>query len=151
MGFLDLIDGTCLGLVNRYFYEIHRRRQCIVPLHARRDRPNDQEWAWRSMENVDDHACLESEYKTSADNRCINVGSDTVLEVKGQFWCRHCGTSRCELHRHLRGWIPREMEYCPISGKYQKRLRDKHRILCHRGSPKRPNQCGRHHVKSVQI
>ncbi len=44
--FLDPIDSTCLGLTNKHFYDIHRRMHGTISLSARRDGPNELEWAW---------------------------------------------------------------------------------------------------------
>lgn len=45
--FLDPIDSTCLGLTNKHLYAIHKRMHGTIPLSARREGPNDMEWAWR--------------------------------------------------------------------------------------------------------
>ncbi|KAM0287243.1 hypothetical protein ACHAQH_000557 [Verticillium albo-atrum] len=170
--FLDPIDSTCLGLVNKQFYDIHRRMHGSVSLSARREGPNDMEWAWRGagplvhpssvprMPKIDEKA--ESSPPTpgaapvqrqphpepsSAAERKAQTQALERLRVKGQVYCRKCGISRCELHRHLRDWMAsagQGYEYCSVSTKYGPPAAEDAKEFCHLRSPKKPHRCGRH-------
>jgi hypothetical protein len=132
--FLDPIDSVCLGLTNSNLYEIHRRMHGTVPLSSRYSGPNDMEWAWRGAGPL-----IHSKDGTS--------GKESPMEqvrVKGQVYCRKCGVSRCELHRHLKGWMGEGYEYCPIKDNYSKPAGDGAKPFCYMKSPKNPHRCGRH-------
>ncbi|CRK24657.1 hypothetical protein BN1723_003184, partial [Verticillium longisporum] len=173
--FLDPIDSTCLGLVNKQFYDIHRRMHGTVPLSTRREGPNDLEWAWRGagplvhpssaprMPKIDERAESSSSSPptpaaapvqrqphpepSSAAERQAQIQALERLRVKGQVYCRKCGISRCELHRHLREWMASAghgYEYCSVSAKYGPPAADDAKEFCHLRSPKKPHRCGRH-------
>ncbi|KAG7108176.1 hypothetical protein HYQ45_008991 [Verticillium longisporum] len=172
--FLDPIDSTCLGLVNKQFYDIHRRMHGTVPLSTRREGPNDLEWAWRGagplvhpssaprMPKIAERAESSSSPPTpaaapvqrqphpepsSAAERQAQIQALERLRVKGQVYCRKCGISRCELHRHLREWMASAghgYEYCSVSAKYGPPAADDAKEFCHLRSPKKPHRCGRH-------
>ncbi|KHN96979.1 uncharacterized protein MAM_05088 [Metarhizium album ARSEF 1941] len=133
--FLDPIDGACLGLAHSRLYSIHLRKNGKVPLSSRYSGPNDMEWAWRGAgplvrrESGDPSASLKA-----LDN----------LRVKGQVYCRKCGISRCELHRHLKDWMGSEYEYCEIRKTYGRPADESARAYCYMSSPKNPHRCGRH-------
>ncbi|KAK2065525.1 F-box domain-containing protein [Colletotrichum caudatum] len=142
---LDPIDSTCFGLTNSHFYNIHRRMHGSVPLSSRRSGPNDLEWAWRFAGPLI--------YNGSAAPPA-EAFQDSALErmrVKGQVYCRKCGISRCELHRHLREWMGSKLEYCSITQKYGPRAAEEAADTCYIKSPKHPNRCGRHAAKSVKL
>lgn len=146
--FLDPIDSTCLGLANKHFYAIHRRMHGSVALSSRREGPNDLEWAWRGAGPL-------VRAKT-AGNLAAGTGQDEAarerLRVKGQVYCRKCGISRCELHRHLREWMAsagKPYEYCAVTAKYGPPAPEDAKEFCYLRSPKRPHRCGRHSARST--
>lgn len=132
--FLDPIDSVCFGLTNSNFYDIHRRLHGQVPLSSRYSGPNDMEWAWRGAGPlVHPH--------TREENK------ENVLEqmrVKGQIYCRKCGISRCELHRHIKEWMGPGYEYCSIKEIYGQPAGEDAKPYCYMKSPKNPHRCGRH-------
>lgn len=164
--FLDPIDSTCLGLTNSHFYTIHRRMHGSVPLSSRRSGPNDLEWAWRGAGPLVHRAPAPAPAPAAAE------GTDTTdaaavlaqqraalpnaqalerLRVKGQVYCRKCGVSRCELHRHLREWMAssgKNLEYCSVSCRYGPQAPEGAKEFCHLRSPKKPHRCGRHSSKA---
>lgn len=70
------------------------------------------------------------------------------MRVHGQVYCRKCGVSRCELHRHIREWFPGR-EYCDIKEVYCRPAAPGAKDYCYMSSPKHPNRCGRHGDKRV--
>ncbi|OHF03716.1 hypothetical protein CORC01_01035 [Colletotrichum orchidophilum] len=148
---LDLIDGTCLGLVNSYFYSLHQRRHGRVHLSTGRPGPNDQEWAWRSSFALPNSKSIITSTTTIAepqsDGTCTHAPS--LSQPQQPFWCDKCRLERCELQRHIRQWFPRGHEYCSVSGKYVniEGCREKE-AFCNRRSPRNPRLCGKHHAKS---
>ncbi|OAA33823.1 hypothetical protein AAL_01288 [Moelleriella libera RCEF 2490] len=134
--FLDPIDGACLGLAHSHLYMIHQRKNGRVPLCSRYAGPNDMEWAWR-------RAGTSPTRQTPSDKQSLER-----LRVKGQVYCRKCGISRCELHRHLRDWMGHDYEYCEIRKVYGRPADESAKPYCFLSSPKNPHRCGRHgHVK----
>ncbi|KAH6899994.1 hypothetical protein B0T10DRAFT_12354 [Thelonectria olida] len=137
--FLDPIDSVCLGLTNSNLYEIHRRMHGTVPLSSRYSGPNDMEWAWRGAGPL-------------IHSKDTTPGKESPMEqvrVKGQVYCRKCGVSRCELHRHLKEWMGEGYEYCPIKDNYSKPAGEGAKPFCYMKSPKHPNRCGRHGGKKA--
>lgn len=136
--FLDPIDSVCLGLTNSNLYEIHRRMHGVVPLSSRYSGPNDMEWAWRGAGFL-----VHPKEAT---------GKGSLMEqvrVQGQVYCRKCGVSRCELHRHLKEWMGEGYEYCPIKDSYSKLAGEDAKPFCYMKSPKNPHRCGRHGGKKT--
>lgn len=129
--FLDPIDATCLGLTSKHFYTIHRTMHGSVPLNARRMGPNDMEWAWRLAGPL----IAAGTPKDSA---------MAMLLPRGQVYCRKCGTSRCELHKHIQDFFGDNKEYCEVSGKFGRKAQEGARKSCFRSSPRHPHRCGRH-------
>jgi len=132
--FLDPIDGACLGLAHSSLYAIHRRKNGTVPLSSRYSGPNDMEWAWRRagpLVHPSSHASIKERELEQ-------------LRVKGQVYCRKCGISRCELHRHLKDWMGEGREYCEIKEVYGKPAGPDAKAYCFMSSPKNPHRCGRH-------
>ncbi|KAF4591805.1 F-box domain-containing protein [Ophiocordyceps camponoti-floridani] len=118
---LDPLDGVCLGLAHSRLYGIHRRKHGTVSLGSRYAGPNDMEWAWR--------------------------GAGPLLpspERRRQVYCRKCGVSRCELHRHLKDWMGEGREYCEIRRVYGRPAGREARPYCFMSSPKKQDRCGRH-------
>lgn len=138
--FLDPIDGACFGLAHSKLYDIHKRKNGIVPLSSRYSGPNDIEWAWRGAGPlVHPHSKPEATSENELER----------LRVKGQVYCRKCGISRCELHRHLRDWFGKGYEYCEIKEMYGPPAGPNARGYCFMKSPKKPHSCGRHGAKKV--
>lgn len=138
--FLDPIDGVCLGLAHSRLYDIHRRKYGTVPLCSRYSGPNDMEWAWRGA------GPLIRPVQQTTDKEGNNLDQ---LRVKGQVYCRKCGIRRCELHRHLKGWMGDGYEYCEIKKVYGKPAGEDARSYCFMSSPKNPHRCGRHGGKKM--
>jgi hypothetical protein len=149
--FLDLIDSTCFGLTSKHFYAIHRDLHGFVSLSSRRHGPNDLEWAWRLAGHLIQHP----NHPRSADT--VVVTSMITGTAKGQalarlwphkqVYCRKCGTSRCELHRHLREWMGTDSgrsEYCHCTQRFGPPASEGVRGFCYMPSPKKPHHCGRH-------
>ncbi|KAK8116184.1 hypothetical protein PG984_012686 [Apiospora sp. TS-2023a] len=167
---LDPIDSTCLGLASRHFYAIHRRMHGTVPLSARRQGPNDMEWAWRLAGPLLDieknkaqgitttkaqdeaqadavHAMAMKFQQQQHDREASNGSTSSSLAAllpRGQVYCRKCGISRCELHKHIKEWVPTGMEYCEVSQKFGRKAPENARKTCYRSSPRHPHRCGRH-------
>lgn len=130
--FLEDIDSACLGLTSKHFYVIHRRLHGTVPLSVRREGPNDMEWAWRLARPL--IAAGQSKEKAMA----------SVLLPRGQVYCRKCGISRCELHKHIQEWMGSGYEYCEVREKFGPKAPADARKKCYRSSPRHPHRCGRH-------
>ncbi|KAK1247779.1 hypothetical protein MKX07_000667 [Trichoderma sp. CBMAI-0711] len=137
--FLDPIDGACFGLAHSKLYDIHRRKNGLVPLSSRYSGPNDIEWAWRGAGPL-----VHPPSKSSASESELER-----LRVKGQVYCRKCGISRCELHRHLKDWFGKDYEYCEIKEMYGPPAGPNARGYCFMKSPKNPHGCGRHGPKKL--
>lgn len=140
--FLDPIDGVCLGLAHSKLYAIHRRKYGKVPLCSRYAGPNDMEWAWRGAGPL-----LRRSPQTDEEKG----GRLDQLRVRGQVYCRKCGISRCELHRHLKGWMGDDYEYCEISKMYGRPAKPEAKRYCFMSSPKDPHRCGRHGGKKTVV
>ncbi|KAJ4261285.1 hypothetical protein NW757_001675 [Fusarium falciforme] len=139
--YLDPIDSVCFGLTNSNFYEIHRRLHGTVPLSSRYSGPNDMEWAWRGAGPLV-HRHERSGHKD---------GPMEQMRVKGQVYCRKCGISRCELHRHLKEWMGEGYEYCSIKEVFGKPAGEDAKAYCYMKSPKNPSRCGRHGGKKIAL
>jgi hypothetical protein len=73
-------------------------------------------------------------------------------ELHGKPECRHCGTRACQLHMHLRDWVPEKYEYCAIRQVYGLKAREgAKKEFCYRSNPLKPGRCGRHPVKEVRF
>jgi len=91
-------------------------------------------------------------------HRCINGTVPLNVRRKGpndleRVWvgldqqqCRHCGIYRCELHAHLRTWIPEKYEYCYIRQIFGLTAELSGTERCYRNCPPVPSMCGRHPV-----
>ncbi|CAH0016036.1 unnamed protein product [Clonostachys rhizophaga] len=134
--YLDPIDSVCFGLAHSKLYTIHRRKYGKVALSSRYSGPNDLEWAWRGAGPL-----VSSPNQDSTSERAH-------MRIKGQVYCRKCGISRCELHRHLKEWMGEEMEYCEIRETYGKPASEERKPYCYMSSPRNPHRCGRHGGKS---
>ena len=163
--FLDPIDGVCLGLAHSRLYSIHQRKNGKVPLCSRYSGPNDLEWAWRgagplvrtgstAMSRSGSNRSSSSSNSSSSNSSSSNSSSSAdkpldKLRVKGQVYCRKCGISRCELHRHLKDWMGSGYEYCEIRKMYGRPADNEAKAYCYMSSPKNPHRCGRHGGKKV--
>lgn len=170
--FLDPIDATCLGLTNRHLYAIHRRMHGSVPLSVRRDGPNELEWAWHraayptpSMSALP--LCPSSSSSSSSpssspsaaaaavaavavaanDDKKTAAGHLAALRVRGKGLCRKCGVSRCELHKHIKEWMPAEYEYCSVRDMFVHTPGEEARPHCYMSNPTNSTRCGRHRVR----
>ncbi|KAH6617282.1 hypothetical protein F5144DRAFT_498260 [Chaetomium tenue] len=124
--FLDPIDSTCFGLTNKHFYAIHRRLHGAVSLTARRNGPNELEWAWHLAGNV------------VSPSSFVAVGSkDTLskLRVRGQGYCRMCGVTKCQLHKHIQEWMGEGREYCSVTQKYGPVAPEGSKSYCYMSKP----------------
>ncbi|KAF4988473.1 hypothetical protein FDECE_15037 [Fusarium decemcellulare] len=137
--YLDPIDSVCFGLTNSNFYDIHRRLHGTVPLSSRYSGPNDMEWAWRGA------GPLVHRHERPAHDE----GGMDQMRVKGQVYCRKCGISRCELHRHLKDWMGEGYEYCSIKEVFGRPAGEDAKPYCYMKSPKNPWRCGRHGAKQT--
>jgi len=73
-------------------------------------------------------------------------------ELRGKPECRHCIARGCQLHMHLRDWMPERYEYCAIRQVYGLKAREgAKKEFCYRSNPLRPGRCGRHPVKEVRF
>jgi len=153
--FLDPIDSTCLGLVNKHFYSIHRRMCGTVPLSTRRDGPNELEWAWHLAGNI-------VRAPTAAKLNSIKTGSVIELEqqhknslsklrIRGQAYCRKCGVTRCELHKHIQSWMGEDAEYCSVTQKFGQAARQGAKSYCYRSKPGDEQRCGRHWIRKSKV
>lgn len=140
LDFLDPIDGVCLGLTCLTLYKANRRKNPRVQLSSHYTRPNNLEWAWRGQHSS--AAAAAAAAISSATGLPQAVA--TSLRVSGQGFCRKCGTERCQLHRHIKGWMGEGYEYCQIREKYGKPAEEGARPHCYRASPKHGLRCGRH-------
>ena len=135
--YLDPIDSVCFGLAHSRLYAIHRRKHPgKIPLSSRYSGPNDMEWAWRGAGRL--------VRSPTAERGEQITGELSRMRVKGQVYCRKCGTSRCELHRHLREWMGPGREYCDIKEMYGPVPGEGAKPYCYMSSPKNPHRCGRH-------
>lgn len=153
--FLDPIDSTCLGLVNKHFYSIHRRMCGTVPLSTRRDGPNELEWAWHLAGNIvraPPAARLNGiKEGSSIDLAEKDKNSLSRLRIRGQAYCRKCGVTRCELHKHIQSWIGEDAEYCSVTQKFGQAARQDAKSYCYRSKPGDKQRCGRHWVRKTKV
>ncbi|KAK3994634.1 hypothetical protein QBC44DRAFT_235713 [Cladorrhinum sp. PSN332] len=148
--FLDPIDSTCFGLANRDLYAIHRRLNGTVPLSVRREGPNELEWAWHLAGNV---------VKTNPPPTPTVTGEDkdgqviklSNLRIRGQAYCRKCGVTRCQLHKHIQQWIGDEFEYCSVKKKFGPIAPEGAKSYCFMSKPGDETRCGRHCVRGNKV
>jgi len=156
--FLDPIDSTCLGLVNKHFYAIHRRMRGTVPLNTRREGPNELEWAWHLAGNIIRAAPatrvtgingVSKEATAEMDDKAKK--SLSRLRIRGQAYCRKCGVTRCELHKHIRCWAGEDTEYCSVTRKFGQAARPDAKSYCYMTRPGDDKRCGRHWVPKSKV
>ena len=149
MDFLDPIDSVCLGLASKHFYAIHRRLHGTVPLTARRDGPNDLEWAWHLAGNIVRQNPSSS--SSSAQLKKLGLGEEekhalSRLRVRGQGYCRMCGVTRCQLHKHVQEWMGGGLEYCEVRRRFGPVAAEGAKSYCYMSRPGDVRRCGRHGV-----
>ncbi|KAK4110052.1 hypothetical protein N656DRAFT_714453 [Canariomyces notabilis] len=153
--FLDPIDSTCLGLTNRHFYNIHRRMRGTVPLSARRDGPNDLEWAWHLAGNII-RTNPTAAHAKEAMAPLAGLGEKernalSKLRIRGQGYCRKCGVTRCQLHKHIQEWMGEGLEYCSVKEKFGPVAPEGAKSYCYRSKPGDPRRCGRHSARKDKV
>lgn len=146
--FLDPIDSTCLGLTNSHFYSIHRRMHGTILLSTRREGPNELEWAWHLATAVV-HTPQLGASSTPATEQEKNALSK--LRVRGQAYCRKCGVTRCELHKHIQEWMGDGAEYCSVKKKFGLGAPSGAKPYCYMSKPGDPSRCGRHWVRKSKV
>ena len=145
--FLDPIDSACMGLTNKHFYAIHRRMHGTVPLTARRDGPNELEWAWHLAGQV----VKTTDGLIATTDNTLGKNALSSLRVRGQAYCRKCGITRCELQKHIQEWMGDQMEYCSIRRKFGPAAPEGARLYCYMSKPDDPHRCGRHRVRKTKV
>lgn len=65
--------------------------------------------------------------------------------------CRHCGIYRCELHAHIKSWMPKELEYCNMKQNFGLPADTDAKPSCFRGKPSKPHRCGRHPLRTTSV
>ncbi|KAL2202934.1 hypothetical protein CC79DRAFT_1325723 [Sarocladium strictum] len=134
--FLDPLDGVCLGLAHPRLHDIAKRKYGQqVSLASRYSGPNDMEWAWRGAGPL---------VRANTGGPPARTAEESKLRPKGQVYCRKCGISRCELHRHLKEWMGEDREYCEIKKIFGNPAGEDAKTYCYMSSPKNPDRCGRH-------
>ncbi|CCC13090.1 hypothetical protein SMACR_06308 [Sordaria macrospora] len=148
--FLDPIDSTCFGLTNKHFYAIHRRMHGTVPLRTRREGPNELEWAWHLAGMVRKSA-PSSPVEEKSEEESKKSLSLSQLRVRGQAYCRKCGVTRCQLHKHIQEWMGENMEYCSIREKFGPIAPEGAKSYCYMSKPGDKTRCGRHFVRKSKV
>jgi hypothetical protein len=73
---------------------------------------------------------------------------EAAWEVVGKHMCQHCGMYRCELHAHIKSWMPAGLEYCTMKRTFGLPAKEGASATCYRGKPSKPRRCGRHPVRT---
>jgi len=76
---------------------------------------------------------------------------ESAWEVVGKQECKQCGIYRCELHQHIKTWMPNDLEYCAMKQNFGLRAKDGAHATCHRGKPSKPHRCGRHPLRTTSM
>ncbi|TVY68882.1 hypothetical protein LSUE1_G005535 [Lachnellula suecica] len=76
---------------------------------------------------------------------------ERVWEVVGAKPCVHCGIYRCELHNHIKSWMPKELEYCNMKQNFGVPAPNGAKATCFRGKPSKPHRCGRHPLRTTSM
>jgi hypothetical protein len=170
MDFLDPIDSVCLGLTNKHFYAIHRRLHGTVPLTARRNGPNDLEWAWHLAGNIvrkNTAAAVMADDKDGKPDPAAaaaapppsplkGLGEEekhalSRLRVRGQGYCRMCGVTRCQLHKHIQEWMGEQFEYCSVRQSFGPVAPEGAKSYCYMSKPGDAKRCGRHFMRARKV
>ncbi|PBP18608.1 F-box domain-containing protein [Diplocarpon rosae] len=77
---------------------------------------------------------------------------ESAWEVVGKQECKQCGIYRCELHSHIKAWMPKELEYCSMKVNFGLPAGE-HAVhqTCFRGKPSKPKRCGRHPSRTTSV
>ena len=74
---------------------------------------------------------------------------ESCWEVVGKQQCKQCGIFRCELHQHIKTWMPKGLEYCAFKQNFGLAAADHANATCYRGKPSKPRRCGRHPLRTT--
>jgi len=76
---------------------------------------------------------------------------ESAWEVLGPVTaCRYCGIYRCELHKHIREFMPGRYEYCAVRGVFGLKAKEGAKDGCFRSNPPKPMMCGRHWLPNIE-
>lgn len=76
---------------------------------------------------------------------------ESAWEVLGPVaGCRYCGIYRCELHNHIREFMPGRYEYCAVRGVFGLKAGEGVNERCFRSNPPKPMMCGRHWLPNIE-
>ncbi|KAH7419938.1 hypothetical protein BKA64DRAFT_699941 [Cadophora sp. MPI-SDFR-AT-0126] len=77
---------------------------------------------------------------------------ESAWEVVGKQECKQCKMYRCELHEHIKTWMPKDLEYCSMKRNFGLRAKENatHQS-CYRGKPSKPHRCGRHPLRTTSV
>jgi hypothetical protein len=76
---------------------------------------------------------------------------EAAWEVVGKRECKQCGIYRCELHQHIKSWMPKELEYCAFKQNFGVPASNNAHATCYRGKPSKPKRCGRHPLRTTSV
>jgi hypothetical protein len=76
---------------------------------------------------------------------------ESAWEVVGKQQCKQCGLYRCELHQHIKTWMPKVMEYCAFKQNFGLAAAKDANATCYRGKPSKPKRCGRHPLRTTSV
>ncbi|TVY20366.1 hypothetical protein LARI1_G001052 [Lachnellula arida] len=76
---------------------------------------------------------------------------EAAWEVVGKRECKQCGIYRCELHEHIKSWMPKELEYCSMKQNFGLPADTEAKPSCFRGKPSKPHRCGRHPLRTTSM
>jgi hypothetical protein len=78
---------------------------------------------------------------------------ESCWEIVGVPLCGHCGSDRCELWRHIKGWITNnnDLEYCSMKHKFGSPAKPGAALNCYRNKPSKPKRCGRHPIRTTTV
>jgi hypothetical protein len=89
--------------------------------------------------------------KMPLNTRRIGPNSLESAWVSGKQECKQCGAARCELWKHIRTWMPPNLEYCSMKQNFGSPARPGAAESCFRSKPSKPRRCGRHPVRTTTI
>jgi hypothetical protein len=72
-----------------------------------------------------------------------------ALDNKKQ--CKQCGIFRCELHQHIKTWMPKGLDYCAFKQNFGVAAGEHSNATCYRGKPSKPKRCGRHPLRTTSV
>lgn len=76
---------------------------------------------------------------------------EAAWEVVGKQQCKQCGAYRCELHQHIKTWMPQGLEYCAFKQNFGLAAAEHANATCYRGKPSKPKRCGRHPLRTTSM